>query len=45
MAHTAITAQEYAIPRVVGTCGATDQIHDGMLITIDGRQGVMHIGA
>jgi len=41
LAHTAITAREYAIPCVVGARGATDRIHDGMLITVNGTEGVV----
>jgi phosphohistidine swiveling domain-containing protein len=45
LSHMAITAREYGIPCVVGARGATDRIHDGMLITVDGAQGVVHLGA
>jgi len=41
LAHTAITAREYAIPCVVGARGATDRIHDGMLVTVNGTEGVV----
>jgi pyruvate,water dikinase len=41
LAHTAITAREYAIPCVVGARGATDRIHDGKLITVNGTEGVV----
>jgi pyruvate,water dikinase len=45
LAHTAITAREYAIPCVVGARGATDRIHDGMLITVNGTDGVVLLSA
>lgn len=45
LGHAAITAREYGIPCVVGARGATQRIHDGMLITIDGAQGIVHVGA
>ena len=45
LAHTAITAREYAIPCVVGARGATDRIHDGMLITVNGTEGVVSLPA
>ena len=41
LAHTAITAREYAIPCVVGARGATDRIHDGMIVTVNGTEGVV----
>ena len=44
LAHTAITAREYGIPCVVGARGATDRIHDGMRITVDGGTGVVRLG-
>ena len=45
LAHTAITAREYAIPCVVGARGATDRIHDGMLITVNGSEGIVFLPA
>ena len=43
LAHTAITAREYGIPCVVGARGATERIRDGMLVTVDGEQGVVRL--
>ena len=43
LAHTAITAREYGIPCVVGARGATERIHDGMMITVDGGTGVVKL--
>ncbi|MCH8186591.1 MAG: hypothetical protein IH862_10865 [Chloroflexi bacterium] len=43
LAHTAITPREYGIPCVVGARGATERIRDGMLITVDGEQGVVRL--
>ena len=45
LAHTAITAREYAIPCVVGARGATDRIHDGRRITVNGTEGVVSLPA
>ena len=44
LSHTAITAREYGIPCVVGARGATERIRDGMMITVDGGQGVVRLG-
>ena len=44
LAHTAITAREYGVPCVVGARGATDRIHDGMQITVDGGAGIVRLG-
>ena len=43
LAHTAITAREYGIPCVVGALGATERIRDGMLVTVDGDEGVVRL--
>lgn len=43
LSHTAIAAREYGIPAVVGARVATSTIHDGMLITVDGTDGVVRI--
>jgi pyruvate,water dikinase len=39
LSHCAIVAREYGIPAVVGASGATRQIRDGDMITVDGTQG------
>jgi pyruvate,water dikinase len=39
LSHCAIVAREYGIPAVVGASGATRQVHDGDLITVDGSSG------
>jgi pyruvate,water dikinase len=41
LSHSAICAREYAIPCVVATQVATQVIHDGALITVDGTNGVV----
>jgi rifampicin phosphotransferase len=41
MSHGAIVAREYGIPAVVGVTGATDRMHTGQSITIDGTTGVV----
>lgn len=43
LSHSAIVAREYAIPCVVGTHDATDQIADGAMVTVDGRTGTVTI--
>jgi phosphohistidine swiveling domain-containing protein len=43
LSHCAIVAREYGIPGVVGARGATERIRDGMIITVDGGQGVVGI--
>ena len=43
LSHSAIVAREYAIPCVVGTRDATDQIADGTTITVDGGTGTVTI--
>jgi pyruvate,water dikinase len=43
LSHCAVVAREYGIPAVVGTKVATQRIKDGMLITVDGTQGVVRI--
>ena len=43
LSHCAIVAREYAIPAVVGANGATTRITDGMIITVDGDTGDVHV--
>lgn len=43
LSHAAIVAREYAIPTVVSVENATRRIKDGMLITVDGDKGEVHI--
>jgi pyruvate,water dikinase len=43
LSHCAIVAREYGIPAVVGCGDATAQIADGMIITVDGSEGVVRI--
>lgn len=39
LSHAAIVAREHGIPAVVGTALATQKLHDGELITVDGTGG------
>ena len=39
MSHGAIVAREYGIPAVVGVAGATERIHTGQSVTVDGSTG------
>ena len=43
--HAAIVARELGVPCVVGTHDATTTLHDGDLVTVDGRRGVVVAGA
>ena len=43
LSHCAVVAREYGVPAVVGTKVATQRIKDGMLITVDGTNGVVRI--
>ncbi|HEX7056264.1 MAG TPA: phosphoenolpyruvate--protein phosphotransferase [Bacilli bacterium] len=41
--HTAILARTLSIPAVVGCQHLTEEIHDGDLVIIDGKQGIIFI--
>jgi phosphohistidine swiveling domain-containing protein len=43
LSHPAIIAREYGIPAVVATGNATELIHDGQQILVDGDAGVVRI--
>ncbi|TAK49784.1 MAG: hypothetical protein EPO23_00705 [Xanthobacteraceae bacterium] len=43
LTHAAIAAREYGIPAVVGTWNATNSIHTGDIVRIDGGTGVVEI--
>jgi pyruvate,water dikinase len=43
--HAAIIARELAIPTVVGTGNATEELSDGQVVTIDAAAGVVLSGA
>ena len=43
-AHAAIVSRELGIPCVVGTEKATQLLHDGDLITVDGTSGIVYKG-
>jgi phosphohistidine swiveling domain-containing protein len=45
LSHCAIVSREYRIPCVVGTVVGTSVIKDGMLLTVDGSQGMVRIEA
>jgi pyruvate,water dikinase len=44
LSHCAITAREYGLPAVVGVHGATREIPDGAIVTVDGAAGTVRIG-
>ncbi|MGA3136734.1 MAG: PEP/pyruvate-binding domain-containing protein [Terracidiphilus sp.] len=41
LSHSSIVAREYGVPAVLGTGVATDRIHSGQRITVDGDSGVV----
>lgn len=41
LSHPAIVARQGGIPCVVGTRAATNVLHDGMLVLVDGTNGVV----
>jgi pyruvate,water dikinase len=44
LSHGSIVAREYQIPAVLGTGVATERIHSGQRITVDGDGGVVTMG-
>jgi phosphoenolpyruvate synthase/pyruvate phosphate dikinase len=45
LSHCAIVSREYRIACVVGTVVGTSVLKDGMLLTVDGSRGIVHIDA
>ncbi len=45
LSHCAIVSREYGMPCVVGTQIGTAVLQDGMLLTVDGSQGIVRIDA
>jgi pyruvate,water dikinase len=43
LSHCAIVAREFNLPAVVGTRVGTEQIKDGMTVTVDGSKGLVRI--
>jgi pyruvate,water dikinase len=43
MSHGAVVAREYGIPAVVGVAGATERIHTGQRLSVDGSAGTVAI--
>ena len=43
MSHGAIVAREYGIPAVVGVPDATERIHTGQKISVDGSEGIVNL--
>jgi pyruvate,water dikinase len=43
--HAAIVSRELGVPAVVGSRNATTVLRDGELVTVDGRQGTVRLGA
>ena len=44
LSHSSIVAREYGVPAVLGTGVATQRIHSGQHITVDGNGGVVTMG-
>jgi pyruvate, water dikinase len=42
--HAAIVSRELGIPAIVGARRATEVLHDGQLVTVDGRSGLVREG-
>ena len=43
LSHGAVVAREYGLPAVTNVQGATTQLKEGQMVTIDGRQGVVWV--
>jgi pyruvate,water dikinase len=43
LSHPAIIAREYVIPAVVSTGKATQLLHDGQTVTVDGDSGIVEV--
>jgi pyruvate,water dikinase len=43
--HAAVVARELGVPAVVGTRTATQRLHDGDIVTVDGSRGEVRAGA
>ena len=41
MSHGSVVAREYGIPAVVGVAGATQQLHTGQRVRVDGESGLV----
>lgn len=41
LSHGAIVAREYGIPAVMSVPGATQNLSDGQMITVDGNRGMV----
>ena len=40
-AHASLVAREYGLPAVVGTGNATERLHTGQLVSVDGGAGIV----
>jgi phosphohistidine swiveling domain-containing protein len=45
LAHGSIVAREFGIPAVLGTGEASQRIHHGQRVTVDGDRGLVHLGS
>jgi pyruvate,water dikinase len=43
LSHGAIVAREYGVPAVMAVSGATEMLHDGQLVTVDGSRGLVQV--
>jgi pyruvate,water dikinase len=44
LSHGAIVAREYGLPAVVNVAEATSRIRDGLVVVVDGTEGVVRLG-
>ena len=44
LSHSSIVAREYGVPAVLGTGVATQRVHGGQNITVDGNSGLVTLG-
>ena len=43
LTHGSVVAREYGIPAVVGVRGATQRLHTGQRVCVDGNHGVIEV--
>ncbi|UCC64519.1 MAG: hypothetical protein JSV36_05545, partial [Anaerolineae bacterium] len=43
LSHGVIVAREYGIPAVTSVAGATNLVHEGQLVTVDGSKGIVYL--
>ncbi len=43
LSHGAVVAREYGLPAVAGIAGATQLLHDGQVVVLDGLSGTVTV--